>query len=152
MPASVIIVSVSGPRASGTSSFLAALKKLPWKKLPVTPEFLIQDGHVESDHKLGSLVTIEDAMPQLGPLLTVLKMIKTYKRLVSMEEKAKIREMVANAASAEEIDRIENLVKKGIFPGKNDSSDSIPPPPPPPPPPSSEDQDDNGASKRQKTE
>lgn len=70
----------------------------------------------------------------------------------TMEEKAKIREMVANAASAEEIDRIENLVKKGIFPGKNDSSDSIPPPPPPPPPPSSEDQDDNGASKRQKTE
>jgi len=68
----------------------------------------------------------------------------------TMEEKAKIREMVANAASAEEIDRIENLVKKGIFPGKTDSSDSIPPPPPPPPP--SEDQDHNGASKRQKIE
>eukprot|EP00986_Skeletonema_menzelii_P006331 scaffold2384_cov143-Skeletonema_menzelii.AAC.2 len=67
----------------------------------------------------------------------------------TLEEKAKIREMVANAASAEEIDRIENLVKKGIFPGKNDSSDSIPPPPPPPPPPSEE--QDNGASKRQKT-
>ena len=63
--------------------------------------------------------------------------------LFTPEEKAKIREMVANAASAEEIDRIENLVKKGIFPGKNDS---IPPPPPPPP---SEEQD-NGA-KRQKT-
>lgn len=68
----------------------------------------------------------------------------------TMEEKAKIREMVANAASAEEIDSIENLVKKGIFPGKNDSSDGIPPPPPSPPP--SEDQDDNGAAKRQKTE
>ena len=62
----------------------------------------------------------------------------------TMEEKAKIREMVANAASAEEIDRIENLVKKGIFPGK---SDNIPPPPPPPP---SEDQGND--PKRQKTD
>jgi hypothetical protein len=66
----------------------------------------------------------------------------------TLEEKAKIREMVANAASAEEIDRIESLVKKGIFPGNVDNS-SLPPPPPPPPP--SEDQD-NGASKRQKTD
>ena len=63
--------------------------------------------------------------------------------LFTPEEKAKIREMVANAASAEEIDRIENLVKKGIFPGKSGA-----PPPPPPPPPSEE--QDNGA-KRQKT-
>ncbi|KAK1746934.1 leucine-rich repeat domain-containing protein [Skeletonema marinoi] len=68
----------------------------------------------------------------------------------TLEEKAQIREMVANAASAEEIDRIENLVKKGIFPGKTDNSGSIPPPPPPPPPPS-EDQD-NEPSKRQKTD
>lgn len=45
------------------------------------------------------------------------------------EEKAKVRDMVANAASAEEIDRIENLVKRGIFPGE---VLSIPPPPPPP--------------------
>ncbi len=67
----------------------------------------------------------------------------------TLEEKAQIREMVANAASAEEIDRIESLVKKGIFPGKVDNSGSIPPPPPPPPP--SEDQD-YGASKRQKTD
>jgi U2 small nuclear ribonucleoprotein A' len=44
----------------------------------------------------------------------------------SVEQKAKIREMVANAASAEEIDRIESLVKRGIFPG-----DQGPPPPPP---------------------
>ena len=50
----------------------------------------------------------------------------------TMEEKAKIREMVANAASAEEIDRIEKLVKRGIFPG---SAVLQPPPPPPPPPP-----------------
>jgi len=52
------------------------------------------------------------------------------------EEKAKIRDMVANAASAEEIDRIESLVKRGIFPGSAEStieSSSIPPPPPPPP-------------------
>lgn len=68
----------------------------------------------------------------------------------TLEEKAQIREMVANAASAEEIDRIESLVKKGIFPGKADNSGNIPPPPPPPPP-ASEDQD-NGASKRQKTD
>eukprot|EP00985_Skeletonema_marinoi_P006529 scaffold2818_cov133-Skeletonema_marinoi.AAC.15 len=65
----------------------------------------------------------------------------------TLEEKAQIREMVANAASAEEIDRIENLVKKGIFPGKTDNSGSIPPPPPPP----SEDED-NEPSKRQKTD
>lgn len=49
----------------------------------------------------------------------------------TMEEKAKIRNMVANAASAEEIDRIENLVKRGIFPGEVLSGNgSIPPPPP----------------------
>lgn len=47
----------------------------------------------------------------------------------TVDEKAKIREMVANAASAEEIDRIESLVKRGIFPG---TSEDIPPPPPPP--------------------
>ena len=88
MPASVVIISISGPRASGTSGFLAAVKKLPWKKLDVTPEFLLQDGHVEADHKLGSLITIEDAMPQLGPLLTILKMIKVYKKLINIEENA----------------------------------------------------------------
>lgn len=48
----------------------------------------------------------------------------------SVEQKAKIREMVANAASAEEIDRIESLVKRGVFPG--DQNDTAPPPPPPP--------------------
>jgi hypothetical protein len=46
----------------------------------------------------------------------------------TVEEKAKIRDMVANAASAEEIDRIESLVKRGIFPGEQ----GVPPPPPPP--------------------
>jgi U2 small nuclear ribonucleoprotein A' len=58
----------------------------------------------------------------------------------TMEEKAKIRDMVANAASADEIDRIENLVKRGIFPGSSQSArdenggdDGISPPPPPPP-------------------
>lgn len=52
------------------------------------------------------------------------------------EEKAKIRGMVARAASAEEIDRIEGLVKRGIFPGSKESVDGgagAPPPPPPPP-------------------
>mmetsp|Transcript_13547 Transcript_13547/g.29330 ORF Transcript_13547/g.29330 Transcript_13547/m.29330 type:complete len:141 (-) Transcript_13547:56-478(-) len=52
------------------------------------------------------------------------------------EEKAKIRDMVANAASAEEIDRIESLVKRGIFPGStysaNGGGNIVPPPPPPP--------------------
>lgn len=67
----------------------------------------------------------------------------------TMEEKAKIREMVANAASADEIDRIESLVKKGIFPGKADNGGGALPPPPPPPPPEDE---DNGTSKRQKIE
>ena len=66
----------------------------------------------------------------------------------SPEEKAKIREMVANAASAEEIDRIENLVKKGIFPGQANNNDVIPPPPPPPPP----EEEGDGAAKRQRTE
>lgn len=68
----------------------------------------------------------------------------------TIEEKAKIREMVANAASADEIDRIESLVKKGIFPGNADNGGgALPPPPPPPPPPEDE---DNGNSKRQKIE
>ncbi len=68
----------------------------------------------------------------------------------TIEEKAKIREMVANAASADEIDRIESLVKKGIFPGKADNGGgALPPAPPPPPPPEDE---DNGNSKRQKIE
>ena len=53
----------------------------------------------------------------------------------TVEEKAQIREMVANAASAEEIDRIESLVKRGIFPGNGgNGSAGVPPPPPPPPP------------------
>ena len=49
--------------------------------------------------------------------------------------------MVANAASAEEIDRIESLVKRGIFPGEMKNGGDIhsqqqqPVPPPPPPPP-----------------
>lgn len=34
----------------------------------------------------------------------------------TVEEKATIRDLVANAASAEEIDRIESLVKRGIMP------------------------------------
>lgn len=52
----------------------------------------------------------------------------------TVEEKAKIRNMVANAESAEEIDRIESLVKKGIFPGLSEiTNGNIPPPPPPPP-------------------
>ncbi len=66
----------------------------------------------------------------------------------TIEEKAKIREMVANAASADEIDRIESLVKKGIFPGNADNGGGALPPPPPPPP----EDEDNGNSKRQKIE
>lgn len=66
----------------------------------------------------------------------------------TMEEKAKIREMVANAASADEIDRIESLVKKGIFPGEAGNSGGALSPPPPPPP----EDEDNGNSKRQKIE
>jgi len=51
----------------------------------------------------------------------------------TMDEKSQIREMVANAASAEEIDHIESLVKRGIFPGSSElPSDTAPPPPPPP--------------------
>ena len=49
----------------------------------------------------------------------------------TLEEKAKIREMVANAASAEEIDRIESLVKRGIFPREQEQDEAPPPPPPP---------------------
>jgi len=52
----------------------------------------------------------------------------------TVEEKSKIRDMVANAASAEEIDRIESLVKRGIFPGDRQEGQGVPPPPPPPPP------------------
>lgn len=83
----------------------------------------------------------------------------------TMEEKSKIREMVANAASAEEIDRIESLVKRGIFPGSSESTNGgssiIPPPPPPPPPPAeisegngkrSADEGEGSDSKRQKSE
>ena len=79
------------------------------------------------------------------------------------EEKARIRDMVANAASAEEIDRIESLVKRGVFPGSSESGGNgiVPPPPPPPPPPLPEEgNQDNGDevgeegddSKRQRTE
>ena len=50
----------------------------------------------------------------------------------SAKEKEQIRELVANAASAEEIDRIESMVKRGIFPGKSEGDGNIPPPPPPP--------------------
>lgn len=76
----------------------------------------------------------------------------------TMEEQAKIRDMVANAASTEEIDRIENLVKRGIFPGEVLSGNgSIPPPPPPP---LEEEQggdddeiaEDGGSSKRKRIE
>ena len=52
----------------------------------------------------------------------------------TVEEKGKIRDMVANAASAEEIDRIESLVKRGIFPGDRQEGQGVAPPPPPPPP------------------
>lgn len=58
------------------------------------------------------------------------------------EEKAKIRDMVANAASAEEIDRIESLVKRGVFPGNGEGDKTIPPPPPPLP-------EDQGNGKRE---
>jgi hypothetical protein len=83
----------------------------------------------------------------------------------TMEEKAKIRDMVANAHSAEEIDRIENLVKRGIFPGEVLSGNGsipppMPPPPPPPPPPlleenqgdDNEGSEDGGSSKRKRIE
>ena len=63
----------------------------------------------------------------------------------SQEEKSKIREMVANAASAEEIDRIETSVKRGIFPGKSEGDGNIRPPPPPP------SEDGQGDAKRQKS-
>lgn len=49
----------------------------------------------------------------------------------TVEEKAKIRDMVANASSAEEIDRIESLVKRGVFPGTA-GVDSLPLAPPSP--------------------
>lgn len=87
----------------------------------------------------------------------------------TVEEKAAIRDMVANAASAEEIDRIESLVKRGIFPGKSESAapvngggGSVVPPPPPPPPPLPEEEDgkrlaegggeEDGDTKRQRSE
>ena len=63
------------------------------------------------------------------------------------EEKARIREMVANAASAEEIDRIEGMVKRGIFPGKSETTNGGSAPPPPP-----EGEGDGGDAKRQRTE
>jgi len=75
---------------------------------------------------------------------------QTFATQFSATEKAKIRDMVANAASAEEIDRIENLVKQGIFPGKSEGDG----PPPPPPPPVSEEEtgeDGQGDAKRQKS-
>jgi hypothetical protein len=76
------------------------------------------------------------------------------------EEKARIRDMVANAASAEEIDRIESLVKRGVFPGSSESGGNGIVPPPPPPPLPEEGNQDNGDevdeegddSKRQRTE
>jgi len=71
----------------------------------------------------------------------------------TVEEKTKIRDMVANAASAEEIDRIESLVKRGIFPGSSESTGgngvaAVPPPPPPPPPSLPEDSTGQGDGKR----
>lgn len=80
------------------------------------------------------------------------------------EEKAKIRDMVANAASAEEIDRIESLVKRGIYPGSSgetaNGGGAVPPPPPPPPLPeegndakrSTEGGEEGGDSKKQRSE
>ncbi|KAL7539799.1 hypothetical protein ACHAXR_009616 [Thalassiosira sp. AJA248-18] len=85
----------------------------------------------------------------------------------TVEEKAKIRELVANAASAEEIDRIESLVKRGVFPGSLESVNGgdknvLPPPPPPPPLPeetvqgndkrSAEEGEGGSDSKRQRSE
>ena len=49
------------------------------------------------------------------------------------EQKAQIREMVANAKSSAEMDRIEQAVTRGEFPTW--AMASLPPPPPPPPPP-----------------
>ena len=46
------------------------------------------------------------------------------------EQKAHIREMVANAKSPAEIEDIENSVKRGVFP----CFALVPPPPPSPPP------------------
>lgn len=76
----------------------------------------------------------------------------------TVEEKAKIRDMVANAASAEEIDRIESLVKRGVFPGsaaENGGGNNVPPPPPPPPAEGGEKRPVDGegsGSKRQRSE
>lgn len=42
----------------------------------------------------------------------------------TMQEKSKIREMIANAVRAEEIDRIESLMKRGIFPGTSEPAKS----------------------------
>lgn len=47
----------------------------------------------------------------------------------TVEEKAIIRDMVANASSAEEIDRIESMVKRGIFPGSTQGSSPMQQPP-----------------------
>ena len=74
----------------------------------------------------------------------------------TMEEKAKIRDMVANAASPQEIDRIESLVKRGIFPGSSETT-NIPPPPPPESDgkrsaETDEGEEEEGVAKRQKSE
>lgn len=47
---------------------------------------------------------------------------ESFSTKFTAEEKAKIRDLVANAASAEEIDRIERLVKRGVFPGSSSES------------------------------
>jgi hypothetical protein len=39
------------------------------------------------------------------------------------EQKAKIKEMIANASSPMEIERIEECVKRGEFPGDNDNAE-----------------------------
>lgn len=41
------------------------------------------------------------------------------------EEKNKIRDLVANATSAEDIDRIESMVKRGVFPGHSDNGSLV---------------------------
>ena len=70
----------------------------------------------------------------------------------TMEEKAKIRDMVANAASAEEIDRIESLVKRGVFPGSSETATIPPPTPNDGKRPADEGEEEAGDVKRQKSE
>ena len=60
---------------------------------------------------------------------------ESFATQLTVEEKTIIRDMVANAASAEEIDRIERLVKRGIFPG-----------------PTAEESREGSASKKQRSE